>query len=158
MNEFWALVLGSALAVVGGILGTLFTQWLVGRSEARKEKKEAYTSILKFCHRLKFVDSKYSQNVTYDYLTEIASKTLLYASDKVATEYEKIHDLAADILEAKDKNDKDKIKDLRKTLEAHIDVISAQMKKEVKLETKRSKELLSKTIDKKIKEKRKNGN
>ena len=83
---------------------------------------------------------------------------LVYASDKVATEYEKIHDLAADILEAKDKNDKDKIKDLRKTLEAHIDVISAQMKKEVKLETKRSKELLSKTIDKKIKEKRKNGN
>ena len=42
MNEFWALVLGSALGVVGGILGSVFTHWLSNRKDVRKEKKEAY--------------------------------------------------------------------------------------------------------------------
>lgn len=158
MDEFVALVLGSALAVVGGIIGTLFTHWLSNKKELKKERKEAYSSILKFCYRLKYIDSKSNKDITYDYLTEIASKTLLYASDKVSIEYEKIHYLTSELLRATDENDKEKIKELRQSLNAHIDIISAQMKKELKLETKRSKELLSQTMDKNIKEKRKNGN
>ena len=126
MNEFWALVLGSALAVVGGIVGTLFTQWLDNRNEKQKEKKEAYLNILKFCNRLRFVDSRQAQNVTYDYLTEIASKTLLYASDTVCKEYDIIHNIASEMLKAKDNDDNEKIKSLRKTLNTHIDIISSE--------------------------------
>ena len=91
MNEFWALVLGSLLAVVGGIIGTIFTQWLSNIKDRRKDRKDAYVNILKFCYRLKFLDSKYAQNVSYEYLTEILSNTRLYASDKVLDEYIKIH-------------------------------------------------------------------
>ena len=38
MNEFWALILGSALGVLGGVLGTLFTNWLNNKNEIKKEK------------------------------------------------------------------------------------------------------------------------
>lgn len=155
MNEFWALVLGSALAVAGGIIGTLFTQWLTNKHEKQKERKEAYTEILKFCNSLRIIESRFWNNeFNMNYLTEILSKTLLYASDTVANEYKKIHDLASKMLEASNNNDNEKLKNLRATLTAHIDVLSAQMKKELKLESKRSKELLSKTIDKKQKEKK----
>jgi len=157
MNEFWALVLGSALAVVGGIIGTIFTQWLSNIKDKRKDKKDAYINILKFCYRLKYVDSKFSQNVSYDYLTEILSITRLYASDIVLDEYIQIHNLASDLLEI-DKDDKKKVEEIRNVLNAHIDVISAQMKKEIRLGTKKSKQLLSLTIDKKNKEKKTNGN
>ena len=158
MNEFWALVLGSLLAVIGGIIGTIFTQWLSNIKDRRKDRKDAYEDILQFCYRLKYVYSKYAQNVSYDYLTEILSRTRLYASDKVLEEYIKIHNLASELLDLNKDNDKNKIEDLREVLNAHIDVISAQMKKEIKLGTKKSKQLLEMTLYKRNKEKRKNGN
>lgn len=153
MNEFWALVLGSVLAVVGGALGTLFAQWLSNIKEKRQDKKDAYKNILMFCYELKYIDNS-SVDITFDRLINFLSEAQLYASDKVANEYAIIHDLARKMIS----NDKNGIEKLKDDLDAHIDVIAAQMKKELKLKTKRSKELLSITIDKKEKEKKINGN
>ncbi len=151
MNEFWALVLGSALAVIGGALGTLFAQWLSNIKEKRQDKKDAYKNILMFCYKLKYIDNS-SVDITFDRLINFLSEAQLYASDKVADEYVIIHDLASKMIS----NDKNGIEKLRDNLDAHIDVIAAQMKKELKLKTKRSKKLLSLTIENKEKE-NKNG-
>ena len=40
MNEFWALVLGSALATLGGIIGSMITTWLQKRKEKQDKQEE----------------------------------------------------------------------------------------------------------------------
>ncbi len=54
MNEIWAIVLGAGLATIGGIIGTVVTNYFHNKNEKNKEKKEAYFKILDFCNKVRF--------------------------------------------------------------------------------------------------------
>jgi len=151
MGEFWALVLGSALGILGGVFGNLFSHWLSTRKELRKEKLDADLNVLQYCNKLKIFDSSLTDDTKYDDVAKMLSMLYLYSSDKVISEYKKILELAQDLFKISDEGKKE---ELREKINVHIDVMAAQMKKELKLENKRSKEILSLTLDKKNKEKK----
>ena len=78
MNEFWALILGSALGVFGGVLGTLFTNWLNNKNEIKKEKKLAYFQLLKMCRRVS--RSITGRTIPFEEVLELEVNNLIYAS------------------------------------------------------------------------------
>lgn len=109
MNEFWALLLGSALAVLGGGLGTLFTNWITVKNEKRKDRKEAYLKILEFCNRAILLNfsKKYSEFISD--LSQMITLIDLYATKELHRDFYRLLDIVTK--DVKEKNvDPEKIK------------------------------------------------
>ena len=145
MNEFWALVLGSALATLGGIIGSMITTWLQKRKEKQDEKRKAYIKMLNFCHRSKLLSLEGKE--FYELIAENTTIGQLYASMEVKKQYDLVNNALAE-LHKENSNLKD-IENKIKTINALINVLDAQIKKELGLCDENSKKLLELTIEKK---------
>jgi len=96
MNEFWALVLGSALGVLGGIIGTTFTHYLQKKYDNRTSKKEAYIKLLEHCNSF-LINNGIDKKFVLDKILGVYSLSLIYSSNEVKTLFSKIFDLAKKI-------------------------------------------------------------
>ena len=50
MNEFWGIVLGAALATLGGIIASFVAMWIKSIETKKSQKKECYIKLLSFSH------------------------------------------------------------------------------------------------------------
>lgn len=89
MSEFWALVLGAVLATIGGMLGTIFTEYLNNRKCREAEKKETYIKLLELSNTLLMVDPIVRESF-YEKLCEGRSLAELYASKEVKVLFNEI--------------------------------------------------------------------
>ena len=126
MDEFWAIVLGAALATLGGIIGTLFSNSIEKRKEQRNRKTEAYVKTLNFLHKVKF--KKFKGN-TFDKTSEIFTILSLYATDNVKRIFGEIMTKIVQNRAEKEDN-----KDAYDEIEKMIDSLSAQMKIELNMD------------------------
>ena len=147
MNEFWALVLGSALATLGGIIGSMITTWLQKRKEKQDEKRKAYIKMLNFCHRSKLLSFEGVE--FYELIAENTTYGQLYASQKVKEQYDLVRNTLVELY--KEGVSQEEIKKKLPTINALINVLAAQIKKELGLSDDQSKKLLKLTLEKKEK-------
>ena len=82
MDEFWGIVLGAALATVGGIIASFVTMWIKSIETKKEQKKECYTKLLSFCWDLKNYESS-KKVTTYRSISEAVTSAQLYASSKI---------------------------------------------------------------------------
>jgi len=82
VNEIWAIVLGAALATVGGIIGALVNNYINKTNEKEKEKKEAYTKILDFCNQVRLNYNIAFKNLKINELSFLFTLHDLYLSKK----------------------------------------------------------------------------
>lgn len=147
MNEFWALVLGSALATVGGIIGSLIASWLQKRKEKQDAKRNAYIQMLTFCHRSKLLSFEGIE--FYELIAETTTYGQLYASQKVKGQYDLVRNALMELYQ--EGLSQEGIKERIPTINALINVLVAQIKKELGLSDAQSKKLLKLTLEKKEK-------
>ena len=138
MSEFWALVLGAALATLGGILGTLFTENLKSREKKQESKRAAYLKLINLSNILLINDWVDAENY-YNEICEGLTFAKLYASPEVKSSFTAIIDFAEEC--------KHTGTDGRETIKALITVMVAHMKQELKIADSDSKELLKKIKD-----------
>ncbi len=145
MNEFWALILGSFLGILGGFAGTLFTHFLQNRKEKKEEVKEAYIRILTFCNRAKLL--LMNNKELNELLAENNTYGQLYASVKVQQQYDLVIDAISKLF---DTNIQEyEYMNQTKIINALICVLVAQIKKELGFSDENSKKLLKLTLEKK---------
>ena len=152
MNEFWALVLGSCLGIVGGIIGTIFNEYIKTKNEKINTKKEVYFKMLETLNTLKLVD-KVNGNDFQVKNCEMYTLARLYAS----LEVKKLFDNVQQFIKENEK-DIDKDTSTKNMFDALIECLAAQMRKELGTLDKPSKKLLKLIEKPKKKRSNKNGN
>ena len=138
MSEFWALVLGAALATLGGILGTWFSEIMKNREKKRENKRAAYLKLINLCNILLTSDMVDVRDY-YNEICEGLTYAKLYASPEVKSAFIAVFDCVDDngYLGT----------DGKETIKALITVMVAHMKQELKIADSDSKELLKKIKD-----------
>lgn len=141
--EFWGIVLGAALATLGGIISFLLTNFIQRhnkkKDENRDKKIELYTNMLAFLQTVKFVNS-FQGEMPFAELSHIAAQAALYASTDVKKAYDDVMGTITKLFERKAKTVE--WEEAMATVNAYIEVLAAKMKKEIKIEDKHSKKLL----------------
>lgn len=148
MDEFWAIVLGAALATLGGIIGTIFSNSIEKRKEKKSKKTEAYIKILSFLHTIKF--TKYSEKeFTFQQIAEVTALGKVYGSEQVQKCYDVVTAAISEMYNLEYRSDEynKKIEEVNSL----INVLTAQMKKEIDLSDDNSEKLLKLTIERKEK-------
>ena len=140
MSEFWALVLGAALATLGGILGTLFSEALKNREKKQDSKREAYIKLINLCNVI-LISNVVDLEKYYNEICEGMTLAHLYASPEVKSSY---NDIVNYVIENKHTEMVG-----NKTVKALLTVMVAHMKQELKIADSDSKELLKKIKDNK---------
>ena len=140
MSEFWALVLGAALATLGGILGTLFSEALKSREKKQDNKREAYIKLINLCNVL-LISNLVDPEKYYNEVCEGMTLAHLYASPEVKSSYT---DIVNYVIENKHTEMVG-----NETVKALLAVMVAHMKQELKIADSDSKELLRKIKDNK---------
>ena len=138
MSEFWAIVLGSALATFGGIISTLFTEFLGKRKEKAELKRAVYEDLM---NNLNFVSSSDSIspkefNSFKDKVVSVKSRIYLYGSDEIKEAYNDFVKISMTFDVAN--------KDSKNALTGMIEIIAAQMRKELGFNDKTSKQIAKK--------------
>ena len=82
MDEFFGIVLGAALATVGGIIASFVAMWIKSIETKKEQKKECYVKLLSFCWDLRNYESS-KKVTTYRDMNESITTTQLYASSKI---------------------------------------------------------------------------
>lgn len=131
MNEFWGIVLGAALATVGGIIASFVAMWIKSIETKKDQKKECYMKLLSFCWDLRNYESS-KKVTTYRDMSESITNTQLYASSK-------IHKLFVDfIVTAKEYinkvENKENVDVEMKEMSKKYDTILFEIKKELNLD------------------------
>ena len=141
--EFWGIVLGAALATLGGIISFLLTNFIQRQNkkndENRDKKIELYTNMLTFLQTVKFVNS-FQVEMPFAELSHIAAQAALYASTDIKKTYDDVMDAITKLFDRKAKTAE--WDEAMATVNAYIEVLAAKMKKEIKLEDEHSKKLL----------------
>lgn len=148
MNEFWAIVLGAVLATAGGIIGTWVSNSFEKRKEKKSKKTEAYIKILSFLHTIKF--TKYSEKeFTVQQIAEVTALGKVYGSEQVQKCYDIVTAAISEMYNLQYRSDEynKKIEEVNSL----INVLTAQMKKEIDLSDDNSEKLLKLTIERKEK-------
>ena len=146
MNEFWALVLGAFLATLGGIITEILI-FIIQNSKEKKDKKtEAYIRILTFLHTIKFTQSS-EKELTFHQMAEVTALGKLYGSAKMQQCYDMVVEAISDKynLSWQSEEYEKKIKEVNSL----INVLTAQMKKEISLSDNNSEKLLQLTLERK---------
>lgn len=148
MNEIWAILLGAVLATLGGIIGTIFSNSIEKRKEKKSKKTEAYIKILSFLHTIKF--TKYSEKeFTFQQIAEVTALGKVYGSEQVQKCYDIVTAAISEMYNLEYMSDEynKKIEEVNSL----INVLTAQMKKEIDLSDDNSEKLLKLTIERKEK-------
>ena len=146
MSEFWALVLGAFLATLGGIITEIII-FIIQNSKEKKDKKtEAYIRILTFLHTIKFTQFS-EKEFTFHQMAEITALGKLYGSAKMQQCYDMVVEAISDMynLSLQSEEYEKKIKEVNSL----INVLTAQMKKEISLSDNSSNKLLQLTLERK---------
>ncbi len=140
MSEFWALVLGAALAALGGMLGTLFSDGLKSREKKQDNKRETYIKLVNLCNAL-LINNLIDPEKYYNEVCEGMTLAHLYASPEVKSSY-------TDIVNYVIKNKHTEMEG-NETVKALLAVMVAHMKQELNIADTESKKLLKKIKDNK---------
>ncbi|MBO5720668.1 MAG: hypothetical protein J6R61_03990 [Bacteroidales bacterium] len=132
MNEFWSIVLGAALATVGGIVASFVAMWIKSIESKKDQKKECYSTLLSFCLDLRNYEIS-KRSATYKSLGDAITTAQLYASSK-------IYELFIDFVETAriyiDKVEKNESVDAETVeMAKKYSTILSQIKKELNLST-----------------------
>ena len=130
MNEFWAIVLGSSLATIGGIIGTVFTVLLKKRQEIQNERRSTYIKILNFCNRAKFLS--HDKKEFYESLCESLAFAQMYASAKVLNLFTTINMALSELYEH-GYEEKHWVEHINKSINNLMFKLVTQIKQELKL-------------------------
>lgn len=130
------VIIGGLIAVLGGIAGQIITYFLNRKATKNTEKKNVYINMLSISHEM--IGGILTSNCD---ICELLARAKLFGSDEVAKEFEKIKNYYFEY-----KYDRIEDNKFREQINAHINVMSSTMRKELKSETKKSKELYRLTI------------
>ena len=89
MSEFWALVLGAALAALGGMAATFFSYLLQRKNEKNSERKEAYKRLLEIIYFM-YSGAKLNPEEDAKLTSESLALASLYGSKDVRKAYNNV--------------------------------------------------------------------
>lgn len=133
MNEFWAIVLGAALATVSGIIGALVNEGINKRRGRNDLKRGVYEDLLFNLNCVATSDgvSREEFNKFTERVISVKSRIYLYGSEKIKKTYNDFVMMAMSC----DFSDEQKLNGLR----GMIEIIASQMKNELGFNDKESK-------------------
>lgn len=137
MDEFWGIVLGAALATVGGIIASFVTMWIKSIETKKEQKKECYTKLLSFCWDLRHYDIS-KRSATYRDISEALTSAQLYASSKIYKLFVNFVEMARSYIDKVEKKENVDV-ETKEMTEKYNDIL-AEIRKELNLGTTKSNE------------------
>ena len=136
MSEFWALVLGSGLGIIGGVFGAIINEIISRRRTLLDSRRAVYEDLLIDMQTASTPrsDSEKKDNDFKERVIREKCRIYLYGSEMIKEQYNDFVRMLM-VVNSSDKKEQEKLLGM-------IEIIAAQMRKEMGLHDKTSKRIL----------------